>query len=446
MDFEKIGLRVPKILLPKNGIDMTKWAVIACDQYTSQKEYWDEVNKLVNDEPSTLHLIFPEVYLESEKKNEIVCNINKNMDEYIENGTLIEQKEGFIIVDRKTPSCESRKGMIVALDLEKYDYRENSQTLIRPTEGTIVERLKPRIKIRENATMELPHIIVLIDDPEKTVIEPLFEKNLEKIYDFELMMDGGHIKGYKVDDKDTINQIANNLEKLANPEAFNKKYGVSDKPILLYAMGDGNHSFATAKSIWEKLKEEKGGFEAVKNHPARYALVEIINIHDDGVEIEPIHRVLFNINPNNVLEAMKDFYEKQGSEVTYKKVGTFDEMKKATKQLKNQNTQVISFVAGNEYGVISVNNSQYNLEAETIEVFLNSYVKENKKAKIDYIHGDGVVTDLGSKPNNIGFYLPDWSKSEIFKTVIFYGVYPRKTFSIGHAGDKKYYVECRKIV
>ncbi len=445
MNFEKIGLQVPKILLPKDGTDMTKWAVIACDQYTSQKEYWNNVDNIVSDSPSTLHLILPEVYLETEKEQEMIQTINKNMNEYIENETLVEQKEGFVLVDRKTQSCESRKGLIVALDLEKYDYGAGSQTLIRPTEGTIVERLKPRIEIRKDAIIEVPHIMVLIDDPEKTVIEPLFEKNLEKIYDFELMTSGGHIKGYKVDDEKIINEIASNLEKLVNPEVFNKKYNVSDKPIFLYAMGDGNHSFATAKSIWENLKKDNG-FEAVKDNPARYALVELINIHDDGIEIEPIHRVLFNINPDNLLEHMKEFYENEGAKVTYKKVSTFDEMQKEENVSKNDTAQIISFVTGNEFGVISLTNSKYAMEAEAIEAFLNSYVGENKDAKIDYIHGDDVVTKLGSKPHNIGFYLPNWSKSDIFKTVILHGVYPRKTFSIGHAGDKKYYVECRKIV
>ena len=445
MTFEKIGLKVPTLLLPKNGTDMTKWAVIACDQYTSQKEYWGKVNDVVGDNPSTLHLTLPEVYLDTPQEGDMIKKINENMKEYIETGTLVEQKEGFVIVDRKTPSCESRKGIIVALDLEKYDYKENSQTLIRPTEGTIVERLKPRMEIRKDAIIELPHIIVLIDDPEKTVIEPLFEKNLEKVYDFELMTEGGHIKGYKVDDENIINEIAKNLEKLADPAVFNEKYSVSDKPIFLYAMGDGNHSFATAKAMWENLKNEKG-FEAVKDHPTRYALVELINIHDDGIEIEPIHRVLFDVDSGRVLREMKKFYEEKGADVTLKEMAGFDEMQKEAKESKNENTHVIAYTTDNKFGIMLIANPTYALEAEAIEAFLDNYIEKNKDSKLDYIHGDEVVTDLGSKPNNIGFYLPDWAKSEIFKTVILHGVYPRKTFSIGHAGDKRYYIECRKIV
>ena len=283
MNFETIGLQVPKILLPKAGTDMRRWAVIACDQHTSDRDYWRRLEQQTAGQISTLNLVFPEVYLEDSDGDQRISAINKAMETYLTDSSLEEQPPGFILVDRKTSEVESRKGLIVALDLEHYDYTKGAQSLIRATEGTILDRLPPRIKVRENAPIELPHIMVLIDDPDKTVIEPLFAEDLQVVYDFELLENGGHLKGYRVDRPDLIAHVVGALEKLAEPEAYHQKYA-TDGEVMLYAMGDGNHSFATAKAIWEKLKSDAVDPADVIDHPARFALVELVNLHDPGLE------------------------------------------------------------------------------------------------------------------------------------------------------------------
>ncbi|MCK4506931.1 MAG: DUF1015 family protein, partial [Desulfuromonadales bacterium] len=251
MNLAKLALQVPTILLPKADIDPNLWAVIACDQYTSEPEYWQTIDRLIADQPSTLRLVFPEVYLEDDDGDARIADINRCMNQYLADGVLVEQQQGFILVDRKTSQAPSRKGLVVALDLEAYDYRPGTKTMIRATEGTIVDRLPPRIRVRENAAVELPHIMVLIDDPEQTVIEPLFEADLEQAYDFELMQESGHLRGWKVNQKALLEQVGNALQRLAEKDRFQKRYDVDDDEVMLYAMGDGNHSFATAKAIWE---------------------------------------------------------------------------------------------------------------------------------------------------------------------------------------------------
>lgn len=444
---EKIGVLVPEILLPKQGTDMEAWAVVACDQYTSEPEYWQEVEKKTKDKPSTYHLIFPEVYLEEENGEDRIKKINDTMKEYIEKNILTSHGPCMIFVDRKTTHAESRKGLILAIDLEKYDYNKGSQTLVRATEGTVIDRLPPRIKIRKNATLELPHVMVLIDDPEKTVIEPLAEKvgDFEKVYDFELMASGGHIKGYKIDDKEVLSNIISALEKLSDPSAFKSKYQVGDdKGVLLFAVGDGNHSLASAKGHWEIIKKNLSEDE-IKNHPARFALVELSNVHDEGITFEPIHRVVFNIDTKDIYESMKNFYN--NSEVTFEKLDSLDMVNKKIKE-SSQNTSVhtFGFVTSEGYGVIEVKNPSHNIETGTLQSFLDSFIEQNEKVRIDYIHGEDVVTKLGSKEGNIGFYLPAMSKHDLFKTVILEGVLPRKSFSMGEAEEKRFYLECRKIV
>ncbi|HIQ14417.1 MAG TPA: DUF1015 family protein, partial [Leucothrix sp.] len=246
MNFDKIGLQVPEVLLPREDMNLSKWSVVACDQYTSQLDYWNQVKAFAGDAPSTLNVIFPEVYLEDSDGDQRIQNINSAMQDYLDNGALKPlANKGLILVDRKTSQAPSRKGLVVALDLEHYDFNKGSQTLIRATEGTIVDRLPPRVKVRQDAAIELPHIMVLIDDPDRTVIEPLFDKNPEQLYDFELMMDSGHVKGYAIDTPELIKQATDALEKLADPEVFAKKYNATGEEVLLYAMGDGNHSLAT---------------------------------------------------------------------------------------------------------------------------------------------------------------------------------------------------------
>ncbi|NMB97798.1 MAG: DUF1015 domain-containing protein, partial [Clostridiaceae bacterium] len=435
---DSVGVKIPEVLLPAKNTDMTKWAVVACDQYTSQPEYWEQVEKIVDDNPSALNLILPEVYLEKPDVDDRIENINKSMQVYIDNGTLVSQKPGFIYVDRRTNHVSSRKGLILLIDLEKYDYNKGSQTLIRATEKTVIERLPPRVKIRKNAPIELPHIQLLIDDPEKTVIEPLAEKTdlMEKLYDFELMMNGGHIKGYKIENSKLINNIASVLYNLAQPETFYEKYGVSmEKGILLFAVGDGNHSLASAKAHWENVKAKltsEGSSDELENHPARYAMAEVINVHDDGLIFEPIHRILFDVSFNVIIEAMKTYFSRYSS-VNIKIFNSKNDMLNEEKKIRSSNkgSHILPFVSKEALGIIEVENPIHNLDVATLQEFLDKYLEQNKKAKIDYIHGDDIVTNLGTKEGNMGFYLPSINKHELFRTVILDGTLPRKTFSMG---------------
>jgi hypothetical protein len=433
---ERLGIQVPEILLPVNDIDCQKWAVIACDQYTSQPEYWREVEKIVGESPSTLKMILPEVYLDSNDELERIKSTKQTMKEYLDMG-IFRSYKGFILVKRKVGS-KIRFGLMLALDLEKYDFSLGSQTLIRATEGVIIDRLPPRILIREGAELEFPHILVLIDDPERTVIEPLADKRhqLEKLYDFELMKDSGHLTGYGVKQAEQINSVKYALDNLANPERFREYYNVNDNfGVLLFAMGDGNHSLATAKSIWESIKPNVG-----LNHPARYALVEIENIHDSGLEFEPIHRILFNLK-DDMLEKMRDFWKEN---FTLKQFSHSQEM---IEEVDNQvwNTHKFGCITNNSFYVVEIKHPSSSISVGTLQCFLDEFLLTGGVEKIDYVHGIEVVCNLGAKPGNCGFYLPAMEKEQLFKTVILDGALPRKTFSMGEAYEKRFYVEGRKI-
>jgi hypothetical protein len=433
-----LGIQIPQVYLPKSGTDLAKWAVIACDQFTSEPEYWNEVEKIVGDAPSTLKLTFPEVYLETPGGEERIKSIQATMRKYMDEG-ILQPHDGLVYVER-TVDGKTRKGIVLSLDLEAYDYNKGSSSLIRATEGTIIDRLPPRMKIREGATVELPHILVLIDDPKRTVIEPLSaaKSKLEKLYDFDLMLGSGHLTGYAVNEE-FENKVVEALRGLAQPETFAAKYGIGkDQPVLLFAMGDGNHSLATAKAIWEKIKPEVG-----MDHPARYALVEIENVHDEGLEFEPIHRVLFGLKKDLFAELEQTF----GENLTYKPVASAEQMVQAVDSAMGDE-QVIGLVGGGrsrEFGVIEIANPSSNLPVGTIQPFIDSFLKEGGAEKVDYVHGEDVTVKLGSQPNNAGFYLPGMSKSDLFKTVILDGALPRKTFSMGEAREKRFYMEARKI-
>ncbi|HEY5673755.1 MAG TPA: DUF1015 domain-containing protein [Malonomonas sp.] len=442
MVFEKIGVQVPQILLPKPASDMQKWAVIACDQYTSDRGYWQRLAEQTAGSVTTLKLIFPEVNLEDKDAEQRIAAINRTMEQYLADGSLVEQPPGFILIDRKTCEVESRKGLILALDLEQYDYNKGAQSLIRATEGTILDRLPPRIKVRQNAPIELPHIMVLIDDPQRTVIEPLFKETLEKVYDFELLENGGHLKGYRIDQPELINQVVAALEKLADPAAYRAKYKVDDA-VMLYAMGDGNHSFATAKAIWEKLRAEATDKTAIMNHPARYALVELVNIHDAGLEFEPIHRVLFGIDAEQLQAQMTSFFAERGTPMTF--TACADLPAAQALAAKAQNAHAFPVVFAGQFGVCTIANPEYTLAVATLQACLDRFLQDNPAARIDYIHGTKAVTELGSASDGAGFYLPAISKHELFKTIILDGALPRKTFSMGEADEKRFYLECRRI-
>lgn len=435
----KIGVIVPEILLPNQSVNLNKWSVVACDQYTSEPQYWQKVKKIVGSNPSTLNIIFPEVYLEDKDKQGRIKQIQQKMKEYLTK-VLVPEK-CFVLVDRKTSQVKSRKGLVLALDLENYDYNQGSKTLIRPTEGTVLGRLPPRIAIRKNALIESPHVLILIDDPAKTVIEPLFKQlnKFPKIYDFELMQNGGHIKGYKIVAENIIEQITKSITKLAELKSFNKKYQVKNKKILLFASGDGNHSLATARATWDIVKKKLSP-NARKNHPARYALVELINVHDAGIQFEPIHRVLFNTDLSVLLEEMETYFKKQGSQFFYS-LG----QKKGLPSGQKSNIHSIHFLSGKINGYLQIVKPKFNLEVGTLQSFLDQYLAKHKETKIDYVHGDKIVASLSAKKNNVGFYLPVMNKNDLFKTVILEGALPRKTFSLGEAEEKRFYLECRKI-
>jgi len=431
--YPDLGILIPEVYLPKPGLDPHKWAAIAVDQFTSQPEYWEQVEKIVGEAPSTFRITLPEIYLEKPGEAERIQGIQKTMREYLEAG-LLQSREGLIYVER-TVAGKTRKGLMLCLDLERYDFNKGSSSLIRATEGTIVERLPPRIKIREGAPLELPHILVLIDDPERTVIEPIAaaKASLEKLYDFDLMLESGHLAGYAVKDEA---QVVAALRNLAQPEVFAAKYGVSaDLPVLLFAMGDGNHSLATAKAIWEKNKLAVG-----MEHPSRYALVEIENVHDEGLEFEPIHRVLFGLKTDFFAALQASF----GANFTSSPVANPHEMVKRV-NAGEAGKQLIGIV--NEKGcfVGAIANPSTNLPVGTLQAFLDPFLKQGGAEKIDYVHGEDVTVRLGSQPGNVGLYLAGMAKGDLFKTVILDGALPRKTFSMGEAREKRFYMEARKI-
>lgn len=434
-----IGICVPELMMPGKKVDLTKWACVACDQYTSQPDYWNSVEQIVGDAPSTLRLMLPEIYLEKPGEAERIVAIRKAMNDYMADGTLENRGEGFVFT-RRTVDGKVRNGLVVALDLECYDYSKGSTTLIRATEGTIVERIPPRLKIRDGAPLELPHILVLIDDDKKSVIEPIAEKldKIEQLYDFDLMMNGGHVEGWLVNDEGMVTDVINALTALVDPN----KYG-TEMPPLLFAMGDGNHSFATAKANWEKCKAELTAEER-KDHPARYALVELENVHDDGIVFEPIHRVVFNVNVPEFLDRLKAKLAEQNGDCEIDFYACENCMAKAKAAIP-EGAHVVPVIIEGKEGLIVVKHPAAQLEVGTLQNALDVLLKETPGASIDYIHGADVVRELGSKENNIGFLLPPMQKSAFFRTVVFDGALPRKTFSMGEAHEKRYYLECRKI-
>lgn len=442
MDLAKLALHVPTILFPRPGVDLTRWAVIACDQYTAEPEYWAAVDELVGSAPSTLRLTFPEVFLGKGDEAARIAAINAAMAQCLADGTLRELPPGFILLDRQTAHVPSRKGLIVALDLEHYDYLPGAQTLIRATEGTILDRLPPRIRVREQAPIELPHIMVLIDDPERTVIEPLFAAELPALYDFELMQNGGRLRGWHVDEPALIEQVGRALERLADPRRFHERYG-SDQ-VMLYAMGDGNHSFATAKAIWEQLKAAAPDREAIMNHPARFALVELVNVHDPGLEFEAIHRVLFEVDAADLLDCARAHFAAVGTPCRIDWPADRQAVTAAVAATP-AGSHAIPFIANGRYGLLSVDRPHLTLAVATLQEFLDAYLAAGGRGHIDYIHGESAVERLSAGPDAIGFLLPALSKHELFRTIVRDGALARKTFSMGEADEKRFYLECRRI-
>lgn len=445
--FDEIWVNIPEIYLPKEWTDLSKWSVVACDQYTSQPEYWNEVKNIVGDAPSTLKITFPEIYLDWWHKSEIIENITKTMHEYEDNWVLENKWLWFVYIERQTSHSPIRKWLIMALDLEKYDYSKWSQTLIRATEWTIIERIPPRVEIRKNAIFELPHIMVLIDDPEKQVIEPLKSKvdDNNLLYDFDLMMNWGHIKWWKINNEDTIAQIIKWLSNLKDPEKFKQKYWLTqDLWVLLFAMWDGNHSFATAKAIREEKKKTLS-IEEQQNDPARFALVEINNVHDEWIIFEPIHRVLFNIEENWFLDDMWRFFRSIWSDLKIEEFSTKEELMWNMKK-SNPQTHYCRWLSKSSYYMFAIENPKLNLEVGNMQAFLDQYLKDHNDSRIDYVHWENVVEKLWKQSWNFGILFPIMDKSDFFKTVVVDWALPRKTFSMWEANEKRYYLEARKII
>jgi hypothetical protein len=439
-ELAKFGLTAPDILIPNKNVDMNTWAVVACDQYTSEPEYWESVADYVSGRPSTLNMIYPECYLEREDPDQRIASIIKHMNDYLEHGIFDEYPGTFFLVHRKTAEDKpGRWGLIAAVDLEAYDYSEDSTSLIRATEGTILSRIPPRKAIRKNAPLEFPHILILLDDPNRTLIESLAgrKESFKKVYETKLMKNSGAVSAYAVASESDHAAIASALSKLADKQAFKKRYGSED--VLLFAMGDGNHSLATAKSCWEDMKKDLSG-EEIQNHRARYALVEIENIYDEGIEFEPIHRVLFNAEQDAFLETLSHhcssfkLTQAESLDWLYERIHVEDE-------------RLLYFGMIDDSGklhLVTLEGSDAQIAAGTLQHTIDEYL-ENSGASVDYTHGLSVTYELGKKPGNIGIFLPAIRKDEFFGSIIADGALPRKTFSMGEDFEKRFYIEGRKI-
>ncbi len=394
------------ILLPKGGYE--KWSVIACDQFTSRPDYWEQVKDIAGNAPSTLNLIYPEVYLGKTDSAKMTDSINASMKKYLDEGVYDMYPSSFIYIERVQSDGKLRCGIVGAVDLDAYDYNEGSSSRVRATEKTVLERIPPRVEIRKNAPTELPHVLMLADDVKREIIEPLAllakQGDMKKLYDFDLMLGGGHITGYLVPAK-MNEEICERVEAL----------GALHSGITL-AVGDGNHSLATAKAVRELCKTDVN----------RYALCELVNIHSEALEFEPIYRTVENVDADALLAAFKEYL---GASLTDKTVGT----------------QRIIFAAGERRETLYIENPPHALPVGTVQLFLDSYLKSVSGAEIDYIHGEDEVLQIATKQNACGFIYDGMGKSELFDAVEKEGVLPRKTFSMGHARDKRYYIEVRKI-
>lgn len=430
---EDLGLRIPEILLPKN-IDLSTWSVIACDQYTQDKDYWKNVEEKAGNKPSTLNLILPEVYLGSPDKADRIKKIRQSMKEYLDTGVFADAKKCFIYLERKTAFGRTRKGLVAQIDLETYEWKPFSKANIRATEATIVERIPPRMEIRKGAPLELPHIMLLVNDKDDLLVganKPTGGR--APIYDGDLMANGGHITGWALESKVDIEGVEKALNLIAEKNAS------PDGSTFLFAVGDGNHSLATAKAVWDEYKKEH---PEDKDSPVRYALIEIVNIYDTGLTFEPIHRVIFNID-NEAL--IKKLAEKLNGNIK-----ALDDADKVIKAVKDSWANFGFFYLDSE-------GKQKNVLLETkikelavarlqpeIDAFLKE-LQDQSKAEIDYIHGTDEVLKLGSKENSLGILLPPIAKDSFFETINGRGPLPRKSFSMGEADEKRFYLECRRL-
>ena len=417
------------ILLPSEQIPVGQWGCVACDQFTSDRSYWEKAAQAAAGGPSTLDLILPEVYLEEDDVDARISAIHAAMDDYTRN-VLTRAVDGFIYVERTEQSGRVRQGLVGRIDLEAYSYAEGAVPAIRPSEHTVESRIPPRMAVRRGARLEMPHIMMLADDPGCTLIEPIGEKKeqLRKVYEGDLMLNGGHIAGWAVEDPALLAQIDSALNALGSQEAFDARYpqAKGGAPLTL-AVGDGNHSLASAKACWEELKKTLTP-EQAENHPARWCLAEVCNVHSPAIEIEPIHRVLFNVDCATVLLSLITWSDSN-------MVGCcFGGSKK----------QPFTLAGPHMANVLSFEDPTEPLTVGTIDDFISDYIERHPEAKVDYVHDEPAVRAL-CKQGAVAFLMPPFAKSDLFRGVVMGGVLPRKTFSMGHAEEKRYYIECRKI-
>ena len=427
-----MGVIIPKILLPKN-LDIKTWATIACDQYTQDREYWEKVYSIVGNKPSTVKITFPEIYLEDSGKAERIQNIKKEMKSYIDKGVFAPAKEQCIYIERASSYGRVRHGLVAAIDLDTYEWKPFTKALTRATEATIVERIPPRMEIRKEAIIETPHIMLLVNDPGHILVEGIGErvKKDKPIYDGELMMNSGSIKGWSVISAEDIEYFRANLQKLA--EANTEK----DGSIFLFAVGDGNHSLATAKATWNEYN---------KNHPEvktcnmKYCLVEIVNIFDTGLTFEPIHRVLFDIDSEDFIKFMQ---EKLNGKVEYAK-----DVNELKTKVDNSKTD-FGFIFNKNGKTICVHlmTQTKDLAVAILQPAIDDYlILKKKKGSIDFIHGSDELIRLAGQKGITALYLPPINKDSFFATINGKGPLPRKSFSMGEADEKRFYLECRQIV
>ena len=425
MAFERIGIRPSEILLPGKGIAPETWACVACDQYTSEPEYWERADAFVGSAPSALRLVLPECWLKESGMR--IPMIHQAMDRYLKEGLLIPAvREGFVLCERRTETGV-RLGLICAVDLEEYSFHREDEPLIRPTEQTITSRLPPRLAIRRGAPLELTHIMVLIDDPERTVLEPLQNRKakLRKLYDFDLMGGGGHLSGWAVDTKEDLEAADRAMNALLDRKT---KEAAPQRPMFL-AVGDGNHSLATAKAYWEEIRENLTPEER-KNHPARFALCEIVNLYDDALVFEPIHRLLTGTDRVTLMAAWRNYAESRGMSLT-------------SRNIENGHRFTVISLTGEDK--FSVENPEGAIPCETVQNFLDDFLAGHPEADIDFIHGEDSLRKLCRQPESIGVIMPEISKQSFFRDVTRLGVLPRKTFSMGEAHEKRFYMEARRI-
>lgn len=420
-----------EILLPPQDVSVGQWACLACDQYTSQPDYWQQAEALAAGGPSALNIVLPEVYLDKVDTPTRIRAIHAHMQDYKQN-LLTRKVKGYVYLERTQTDGSVRPGLLGLLDLEQYDYLPGAECAIRPTEGTVPSRIVSRLAVREGAVLESPHVMMLADDDGCTLIEPLAEKKADMpcVYEGELALGGGFIKGWAVERPEQISAINAAIAALGSRAVFDAKYpAAAGAPTLSLASGDGNHSLATAKAYWDELKKDLPA-DQHKNHPARYCLAEVCNLHSPAIGFEPIHRVVFKTQGLSLLAALKTWCAQHGATIDGP-VGEGD--------------QTLSLVCGGWQHQVRIGNPPAPLAVGTLEAFLSDYLAVHPAASVDYIHGEDSVRELAEE-SHTGILLPDFEKRDLFRGVVLGGVLPRKTFSMGHAQDKRYYLECRSIV